>query len=106
MVNLPAREVWAGDIPALPLSVGRQDEGPFARADQYPYATHSDLRSSARVGKNTKYRPACRCTTRMGCGREAGGRTMGADEQHRSVRRRNAAAPHLGERAGGEEVAL
>ena len=40
VVDLPAREVGAADLPLLALAVGRQDERAFARADQNSYSAH------------------------------------------------------------------
>src|SRR6185295_556906 len=40
MVDLPASKVGAADLPACPFSVSRQQEGAFARANQYSYAAH------------------------------------------------------------------
>src|SRR2546425_10759936 len=45
VVDLPAGEVRAADIPALALAVRRQDEGSLTRADQYPYTAHDALLS-------------------------------------------------------------
>src|SRR5439155_14262023 len=43
VVHLPAREVGAADVPAVALSVRRQDERALARPHQYPYSAHSLL---------------------------------------------------------------
>src|ERR1022692_1773484 len=40
MVNLPAPEVGAADVPPLALAFRRQDERALARANQYPYSAH------------------------------------------------------------------
>src|SRR6266516_8132492 len=45
VVDLPAREVRAADIPAVALSVRCQNEGSLSRADQYSYAAHDPLLS-------------------------------------------------------------
>jgi len=37
VVDLPAREVRAGDVPVVPAAVGRQREGAFPRADQHSH---------------------------------------------------------------------
>src|SRR5665213_1973357 len=47
VVDLPAGEVRAADIPALPAAVRRQNERALARPDEYPNATHA--RSHPRV---------------------------------------------------------
>src|SRR5712691_5409245 len=43
VVDLPAPEVGATDVPPFALSVRRQDEGALARANQYPYPAHPSL---------------------------------------------------------------
>src|SRR6266702_3741165 len=45
VVDLPACEVRAADIPALALSVRCQNEGSLSRADQYSYSAHDPLLS-------------------------------------------------------------
>src|SRR5204863_6893379 len=40
VVDFPAREVRAADVPALAPAVGRQHEGAFAGADQNAYSAH------------------------------------------------------------------
>ena len=47
VVDLPAREVRAADVPLLALAVRRQDERALARADQYSYPAHPQLLSSS-----------------------------------------------------------
>ena len=46
VIDLPAGEVRAADVPLLALAVGRQDERALARADQYSYSAHRSLLSS------------------------------------------------------------
>src|SRR6266508_4583437 len=41
VVDLPAREMRATDVPPLALRVRGQDERTLASPDQYPYAAHS-----------------------------------------------------------------
>src|SRR3954453_6571642 len=43
VVDLPAREVWSGDVPTLSLSVSRENEGALLCADQHPNPAHSIL---------------------------------------------------------------
>src|SRR4030095_5425773 len=43
VIDLPAREVRAADIPFLALPVRCQDEGALPGADQHAYAAHSSL---------------------------------------------------------------
>ena len=43
VIDLPAGEVRAADVPFFALAVRRQDERAFARADQYSYFAHSFL---------------------------------------------------------------
>jgi hypothetical protein len=43
VIDLPAAEVRAVDLPALTFAVGGEDEGAFAGADQDPYSTHGSL---------------------------------------------------------------
>src|SRR5881392_1148625 len=45
VVDLPACEVRAADIPALALAVRCQNEGSLSRADQYSYSAHDPLLS-------------------------------------------------------------
>src|SRR5437588_611552 len=45
VVNLPAPEVGAADVPALALTVRRQQERAFPRPHQYPYPAHDVLLS-------------------------------------------------------------
>ena len=40
VIDLPAREVRAADVPLLALAVRRQDERALARANQYSYSAH------------------------------------------------------------------
>src|SRR5437867_2090756 len=49
VVDLPAPEVGAADVPPLALSIRRQDERALPRADQYPYPAHPSLLSELRV---------------------------------------------------------
>ena len=42
MINLPTREMRAGDVPALPPAIGCQNECTFLRAHQHSDVTHSD----------------------------------------------------------------
>src|SRR5579859_4638999 len=46
VIDLPAREVRAGDVPPAALSVGRQDKRALARTDQDPYPAHRPPLSS------------------------------------------------------------
>src|SRR5205807_2082879 len=43
VVDLPAREVRATDIPPFALAVRRQDERALARTDQHSYSAHGSL---------------------------------------------------------------
>src|SRR5262249_18055326 len=40
VVDLPAREVGSGHLPAPSRAVGREDERALARPDEYPYSPH------------------------------------------------------------------
>src|SRR5262245_38959033 len=43
VIDLPAGEVWAADIPLVPLAVSRQDECALPSPNQHPYAAHLSL---------------------------------------------------------------
>src|SRR3972149_8070078 len=43
MVDLPPRKVRTADVPVLALPVRRQNECPFARANQHSYSAHTLL---------------------------------------------------------------
>src|SRR5262249_55408495 len=43
VVDLPAGEVWAADVPALPVAIGGEDERAFFCADEDSYSAHSWL---------------------------------------------------------------
>ena len=60
VVDLPAREVRAADVPPFALAVRRQDERALARADQYPYSAHPLL--LVRRGGNLASEPCARHT--------------------------------------------
>src|SRR5262249_60606586 len=43
VVDLPASEMGAADVPGLALAVGGEDERALARAHEYPYSAHPSL---------------------------------------------------------------
>src|SRR5438270_374797 len=51
VVDLPAREVGTGDVPALSPAVRGENEGAFSRADENPYPAHSQLPVCERKGE-------------------------------------------------------
>src|SRR5205807_1241343 len=45
VVNLPAAEEWAADVPPLPLAIGRADERALAGTDEDSYLAHAVIPS-------------------------------------------------------------
>ena len=66
VVDLPAAEVRAADVPPLALAVRRQDERALARADQYPYSAHRFAPSAAAPSRSLCSRAAPRAGNSAG----------------------------------------